>query len=223
MASNSDGDDQSAVVLKCTDPHQPEPDSDYSEIEISTAEICSWDFPTILTHQIIVVKASRNRLIEHSSYFRGLLCGSFRESILDCVSIKWNLETFMIVLKFLFGIPVDVTSTNFLPLFERGKGLPWPLLDLQVVAKGKEEIKAICIQGCLHQFNLCILIQDRQRNLKGFPKNVVFPYRYVGFFGQPSGARIGSHRWGAKLTPPISLQKISTHSSGARGGLSHIP
>ncbi|XP_058209577.1 BTB/POZ domain-containing protein FBL11 isoform X2 [Rhododendron vialii] len=118
MASNSDGGDQSAVVLKCTDPHQPEPDSDYSEIEISTAEICSWDFPTILTHQIIVVKASRNRLIEHSSYFRGLLCGRFRESILDCVSIKWNLETFMIVLKFLFGFPVDVTSTNFLPLFE---------------------------------------------------------------------------------------------------------
>lgn len=41
-----------------------------------------------------------------------------RESILDCVSIKWNLETFIIVLKFLFGFPVDVTSTNFLPLFE---------------------------------------------------------------------------------------------------------
>ncbi|KAA8516693.1 hypothetical protein F0562_016801 [Nyssa sinensis] len=87
-------------------------------LSVSTAEISSWDLPTILCHQIVKIKANRNRLIEQSSYFNGLLGGSFRESYLDHISIQWNLETLMSVLKFMFGYPDDVTRDNFLPLFE---------------------------------------------------------------------------------------------------------
>ncbi|KAF5945189.1 hypothetical protein HYC85_015417 [Camellia sinensis] len=113
MALNSDDDDD-WVLLRCTDPHQTDPpESDHTEILISTADISTWDFPTILTHQFFIVK-----LIQHSSYFRGLLCGTFSDSGLNCISIKWNLETFMSILKIIFDFPVDVTSNNFLLLFE---------------------------------------------------------------------------------------------------------
>ncbi|CAL5350771.1 unnamed protein product [Camellia sinensis] len=118
MALNSDDDDD-WVLLRCTDPHQTDPpESDHTEILISTADISTWDFPTILTHQFFIVKSKRSRLIQHSSYFRGLLCGTFSDSGLNCISIKWNLETFMSILKIIFDFPVDVTSNNFLLLFE---------------------------------------------------------------------------------------------------------
>ncbi|KAL7195808.1 hypothetical protein ACSBR1_035945 [Camellia fascicularis] len=130
MALNSDDDDD-WVLLRCTDPHQTDPpESDHTEILISTADISTWDFPTILTHQFFIVKSKRTRqvqtnssklqfkLIQHSSYFRGILCGSFSDSCLNCISIKWNLETFMSILKIIFDFPVDVTSNNFLLLFE---------------------------------------------------------------------------------------------------------
>ncbi|XP_059646730.1 BTB/POZ domain-containing protein FBL11 isoform X2 [Cornus florida] len=116
MASSSYGDD--LVVLNCIGPHKMELEANRKETVISTAEISSWDLPGILSHQIVNVKANRNRLIEQSSYFGGLLGGSFSESCLDCISIHWNLETLMIVLKFMFGHQVDVTSNNFLPLYE---------------------------------------------------------------------------------------------------------
>ncbi|XVF55671.1 hypothetical protein PTKIN_Ptkin06aG0055700 [Pterospermum kingtungense] len=57
-------------------------------------------------------------LIEESSYFRGLLSGSFSESCLDCISIQWQLETFFNVVKCMFGCPLDITSKNFIPLFQ---------------------------------------------------------------------------------------------------------
>ncbi|XAR69719.1 hypothetical protein NMG60_11001420 [Bertholletia excelsa] len=117
MASNSEADDD-WVVLKCVDPDQPKQEDERSEIFICTADIASWDYSVILSHRTVLVKASRNRLIEHSSYFRGLLCGSFSESCLGHVSIEWNLKTFMNILKFMFGCPVDITSPSFLPLFE---------------------------------------------------------------------------------------------------------
>ncbi|PSR98499.1 BTB/POZ domain-containing protein [Actinidia chinensis var. chinensis] len=118
MSSNSDDGDDDLVVLKCSDPHRTDPEADLTEIFVSTAEICSWDLVSILTHEIVTVKASRNRLGEHSSYFRGLLCGSFSESCLNYISIKWNLEAFMSILKFIFGFHVDVTFHNFVALFE---------------------------------------------------------------------------------------------------------
>ncbi|GAY33217.1 hypothetical protein CUMW_006220 [Citrus unshiu] len=58
------------------------------------------------------------QLIEQSSYFQGLLGGSFSESSSDYISIQWNLETFIDILKCIYGCPLDVTSDNFLALFE---------------------------------------------------------------------------------------------------------
>ncbi|PQM39550.1 BTB/POZ domain-containing protein FBL11 isoform X1 [Prunus yedoensis var. nudiflora] len=58
------------------------------------------------------------RLIQHSSYFNGLLSGSFSESGLDCIAIKWNLEAFLHILNCIYDCPLDVTSNNFLPLYE---------------------------------------------------------------------------------------------------------
>ncbi|KAG8374153.1 hypothetical protein BUALT_Bualt11G0101200 [Buddleja alternifolia] len=57
-------------------------------------------------------------LIEESSYFRGLLSGSFSESRLDSVSIHWNVESFVSVLRFIFGYNVEISSDNFIPLNE---------------------------------------------------------------------------------------------------------
>ncbi|XVF07718.1 hypothetical protein REPUB_Repub06bG0163800 [Reevesia pubescens] len=58
------------------------------------------------------------RLIEESSYFRGLLGGSFSESCLDCISIEWQPETFLNVVSYMFRCPLDINSKNFIPLFE---------------------------------------------------------------------------------------------------------
>ncbi|KAM7468286.1 hypothetical protein LguiB_015848 [Lonicera macranthoides] len=116
------------VVLRCiepTTPHQMEANHQEEEILISTADANHWDLSAILTHhQIVKVIVDRNRqqspylLIEHSSYFYGLLSGNFSESHLQSISIKWNLETFLSILKFMCGCPLAVTSDNFLPLFE---------------------------------------------------------------------------------------------------------
>ncbi|XP_048225794.1 BTB/POZ domain-containing protein FBL11 isoform X5 [Ricinus communis] len=46
------------------------------------------------------------------------LCNSCSESNLNCVSIQWNMEVFVNVLKFVYGCQVDVTSKSFLSLFE---------------------------------------------------------------------------------------------------------
>ncbi|CAK9159572.1 unnamed protein product [Ilex paraguariensis] len=117
MASNTDDDDD-MVVLRCIDPNYIEPEPDHEQILISTADINNWDLLFILSNQTVQVKANRNRLIEQSSYFRGLLSGSFSESCLECISIHWRLETFLSVLRCLFDCPVDVTSDNFLSLYE---------------------------------------------------------------------------------------------------------
>lgn len=107
------------VLLKCADPdHQSDTESSHMEITILTSEISGWDLTEILSHRIVTVKANRNRLIQQSSYFRGLLCGSFSESRLNCVSVRWDLESLINILKSVFGSSVDITSNNFLPLFE---------------------------------------------------------------------------------------------------------
>ena len=43
---------------------------------------------------------------------------SCSESGLDCISIEWNLETFVDVLHCIYGCASDVTFDNFLPLIE---------------------------------------------------------------------------------------------------------
>ncbi|XP_018839772.1 BTB/POZ domain-containing protein FBL11 isoform X2 [Juglans regia] len=115
MASSSDDD---FVILICSNPNPIEAKTPHEEIHISTTDILSWDLPTILSYPTVKVHACRNRLIEKSSYFQGLLCGSFSESCLDSTSIQWNLEIFVHVLKCIYGCPLHFTSKNFVPLFE---------------------------------------------------------------------------------------------------------
>ncbi|WRX23265.1 BTB/Kelch-associated - like 1 [Theobroma cacao] len=67
---------------------------------------------------VILVCTDPTNEIEESSYFRGLLGGSFSESCLDCISIQWHLETFLNVVKCMFHCPLDITSKNFIPLFQ---------------------------------------------------------------------------------------------------------
>lgn len=120
MESSSDDD---FVILKCTNPNPIEAEAEAEskhkkEILISTTDILSWDLHAILCSQTLQIHANRKRLIEQSSYFRGLLRGSFSESRLDCISIQWSLETFVDVLKCIYGCPLHITPNNFIPLFE---------------------------------------------------------------------------------------------------------
>ncbi|RVW47991.1 BTB/POZ domain-containing protein FBL11 [Vitis vinifera] len=115
MASNEEGD---VIFLVCTNPNSIEEPIAEDEIYISTAETSSWDLPTILSHRIVKVQSNRNRLIQHSSYFHSLLCGNFRKSCHGSISIQWNLEAFINILKFIYGCPLDVTPQNFIPLYE---------------------------------------------------------------------------------------------------------
>ncbi|KAI3707560.1 hypothetical protein L6452_26186 [Arctium lappa] len=122
MASpaQDDGGDDVSVVLTCLDRHEL---AEYNltqndeEVVISTTDVHSWNIPSILQHRIIKVKANRNRLTEHSSYFHGLLGGNFSDPDLE-VLVQWNQPTFLSLLATLFGSPVDVNSENFLSLFE---------------------------------------------------------------------------------------------------------
>lgn len=75
-------------------------------------------FPLVFIFVINFYLDINYRLIEQSSYFQGLLGGSFSESSSDYISIQWNLETFIDILKCIYGCPLEVTSDNFLALFE---------------------------------------------------------------------------------------------------------
>ncbi|XP_044465295.1 BTB/POZ domain-containing protein FBL11 isoform X3 [Mangifera indica] len=116
MASNSDDD---FVILVCANLNPIEVEVAYDrEILISTEDIQSWNLVAILRYQTVRIQAYRNRLTEQSSYFHGLLRGSFSESSSDHIVVQWNLETFLNILKFIYGCPLNVASNNFLPLFE---------------------------------------------------------------------------------------------------------
>ncbi|KAG8648659.1 hypothetical protein MANES_08G022900v8 [Manihot esculenta] len=111
MASESDDE---FVTLLCTNPNAAED----TETFISTTDIHNWELSAILRCQTVKIQAHRVRLVEQSSYFHGLLSGSFCESNLSCVSIQWNMEVFINVLKCVYGCKVDITSKTFLSLFE---------------------------------------------------------------------------------------------------------
>ncbi|KAM1196846.1 hypothetical protein ACFX2I_008519 [Malus domestica] len=118
MASTSDDD---FITVVCTNPSPIQPNTTPDkEVLISVEDILSWDLPAILRHQTVRVQAHRNRLIQHSSYFHGLLSGSFSESGRECIEIEWNLEIFLSILNCLYDSPLglEVTSDNFLLLFE---------------------------------------------------------------------------------------------------------
>ncbi|KAF2296472.1 hypothetical protein GH714_038330 [Hevea brasiliensis] len=99
---------------------------------ISTTDIHNWDLSAILRCQTVKIKAHRHRLAEQSSISMafsaealvGLLPSLVQlsvnicESNLSCVSIQWNMEVFINVLKCVYGCKVDVTSKTFLSLFE---------------------------------------------------------------------------------------------------------
>ncbi|KAL2345200.1 hypothetical protein Fmac_006485 [Flemingia macrophylla] len=108
------------IILLCTNNETETEISETldDEILVSTTDILAWDFPTILTFPTIKIQAHRNSLIQQSLYFRGLLAGSFSESCLGSITINWNVETFLLILKHMCSCGLDITLDNFLPLYE---------------------------------------------------------------------------------------------------------
>ncbi|CAL9770597.1 unnamed protein product [Musa acuminata subsp. burmannicoides] len=117
MASaTTDGDD---VVLELIDPSAVQNELRPEKVtSISTSGVENWNIGLLLQSPSVKVRANRNRLVEQSAYFRGLLCGSFSESSLAHVSIRWNLEALVHVLQFIHGFHLHITSNNFLLILE---------------------------------------------------------------------------------------------------------
>ncbi|GAB2300695.1 hypothetical protein Dimus_034733 [Dionaea muscipula] len=116
MASTIDVEDD-FVMLECSGSIGPE-SAGVGEISISTADISDWESPAILAHPIVRVKANRKRLVQESSYFSALLGGSFSESGMRSIPVHWNLGTFLDVIKCIHGCVLEVSSSNFLSLFQ---------------------------------------------------------------------------------------------------------
>ncbi|CAH2059086.1 unnamed protein product [Thlaspi arvense] len=112
--------DEFVILVVNNDQSQQDESSPSSVISISASEIASWDLSEILCYGSVKVRAHRTRqvLIQASSYFHGLLSGSFSEAGLDHISIEWNQETFLNLMRCIYGCAIDVTSSSFLPLFD---------------------------------------------------------------------------------------------------------
>ncbi|PIA58910.1 hypothetical protein AQUCO_00400039v1 [Aquilegia coerulea] len=96
----------SFVILELKDPFSTETDfykqNKKNEIFISNENISHFSLSSLhLTSHIIKVQANRNN-----------------ESSLDSVSIEWNLEIVMYVLKFIHGFLLNISIDNFIPLME---------------------------------------------------------------------------------------------------------
>ncbi|XP_075510046.1 BTB/POZ domain-containing protein FBL11 isoform X1 [Primulina tabacum] len=149
-----DSDAIGALTLVCTELN---PSESLDEILISTADIHNWDLPSILTHSVVKIRVNRSRLIEESSYFRGLLLGRFCESRLDSVALHWNPESILSVLRFIFGCHLDITSDNFVTLSEAALffGVETLLLKCQVWLNEVTSYKGfqspqLCLDGLIH-------------------------------------------------------------------------
>jgi PIN domain nuclease of toxin-antitoxin system len=116
--SVSDDDDE--VILVCTNlDHSIQTTQILNQqILFSTTDIIVSDLSTFLNFHTIKIQTHRNRLIEQSMYFRGLLGGSFSESCLGSITINWNLPVFVQILKHMCGCPLDITTENVLSLYE---------------------------------------------------------------------------------------------------------
>ncbi|XP_074269047.1 BTB/POZ domain-containing protein FBL11-like isoform X2 [Silene latifolia] len=66
----------------------------------------------------LVLMSLNYRLIEESTYFRTLFAGNFSESSMCSISVYWNPEMFIPILRFIHGYHMEITIFNFLPLFE---------------------------------------------------------------------------------------------------------
>lgn len=104
MAAVSSYDEIVTVLCSNQAPEGADFNGNHTEISISTHDVDCWDFDSILSCQIVKVEANRSRfnpipcllipyllldvhkftrdaspsLVQYSSYFRGLLTGSFR-------------------------------------------------------------------------------------------------------------------------------------------------
>ncbi|XP_031497191.1 BTB/POZ domain-containing protein FBL11 isoform X2 [Nymphaea colorata] len=92
--------------------------STVKEVFLSVMDIYDWDLRSILSSRIVRIRAHRDRLMESSRYFEALLSGSYSESSKNCISVRWDLESFITILQFIYGYPVEFTLTNFLSLLE---------------------------------------------------------------------------------------------------------
>ena len=70
--------EEDVVALVLTPSDAPDWDQDYGDTHISSSEIGKWDLTRIIRSHSVRLPVSRRRLVERSSYFRGLLGGSFR-------------------------------------------------------------------------------------------------------------------------------------------------
>ncbi|CAN6438740.1 unnamed protein product [Victoria cruziana] len=106
--------DEEFITLELENPSSPTG----KEMCLSVTDIYDWDLCSILSSSIVRIRAHRHRLIESSRYFEALLSGSFSESSMNCISIDWDPEPFITVLQFIYGRPVEFTTTKFLSLLE---------------------------------------------------------------------------------------------------------
>ncbi|AEC09245.2 ubiquitin-protein ligase [Arabidopsis thaliana] len=147
------------VILVVKNPcyQQDDASSSIQEISISASEIASWDMSEILSYGSVKVRAHRTRLIQESSYFHGLLSGSFSESGLDHISVEWNLESFLNLLMCLYGYDIEITSSSFLPLFE--SALYFGVEKLLSICKNWLSVLASSNDNALPKVELSDLIQ----------------------------------------------------------------
>ncbi|GMH26341.1 hypothetical protein Nepgr_028184 [Nepenthes gracilis] len=155
MNSASVGND--FVILECTDPNCTDPENTGAgEISISTDDISGWDLPAIINHRIVRVKADRNRLIEHSSYFRGLLGGGFRESQMSFVQVRWSIEAFLNILRFMHGCLLRVTSSNCLFLFQAALYFGVEMILLEFTTWLSKDSSQIEMDDAIHIHNFAL-------------------------------------------------------------------
>ncbi|KAM0940350.1 putative chromatin remodeling & transcription regulator BTB-POZ family [Dioscorea sansibarensis] len=120
MADMACGSDEDLVLLVLSDPSTTYEEEELTQLETSiwASDIRNWKLHLILSSSIVKVEANRSRLMKQSSYFRGLLGGSFSESSLRHVVVQWNLEIIVRILQFMYGLSINVTPDSLLPLLE---------------------------------------------------------------------------------------------------------
>ncbi|KAL5728812.1 hypothetical protein ACHQM5_001852 [Ranunculus cassubicifolius] len=116
MVSSSSN--NSFVILELNDPLMNETHFEQKEIFISTDSISTWNISSILDSQIIKVQVDRNKLGQKSTFFHSLLTGGFSESRSDSVSVHWKRNSVIDVLKFIFGVSLNISVDNFITLME---------------------------------------------------------------------------------------------------------